>query len=691
MLLPGDTAINSVRVRGEVRNDIALRLSVSGFLEHADMRAKSMAPSALLIVRRIRDPMPGIVPEQSGRRLRHSGWEQALQNHLDDMARQASRPVLGRLNTDTSTEAVLFSDMAEMLACFVFDLSTSKATNCWWWQSLLRNYPFSQPVNETVANFLVEDIKLLPAVIARLHSWSRAKEVLLIFRSENVKDLIRRVSDAYALQTLLTDMSTQPEHIQPDSSETRAMLVAGDSASHVGPEAVDTKYIKGVGDSMDTIWTELLPNIQLPQGLPATHRFLLTLGLALQRSPWRCRDVTIQHAMAAAWHRDVIPASSENKTLVLRNHDTRASPETGGYLPRPDKHHLFSVQWNKQDQPVTIAPSEARKPSRKTVDKPYLKLLSPSELHSSDQQYTADNGLVQTSAGNRIEQYGEGEKSNAASELEVHTSLPTGETQQQAWSEEGLLTQWGGVLYLINVIEKLELPHCFEFIMPVIATLSPWAVLELLARVLLTDADKDVFDDPLWECLAQLDGRDGAMPITEHGAPIMQYRIPLTWIQQVLPSTADVAYASKGGRLRLWSEDQYLLADLPLLSEGKAGETARSLLAGLEDMAQQHLCRQAFDHAPVASLNPDMLNTNSPAIQFWLACVMPYIRFFLQKEFPDFGAEHLRCRGQLYLTDTHMDFNTAMDNISLVARRCGLDQNPGWLPDYGKVITFHFE
>lgn len=690
MFMPGDTTINSVRVKGKVNNDIALRLSVSGFLEHADMRAKSMAPSAILIVRRIRDPMPGIVPEHSGTRLRHSGWEQALQSRLDDMVRQASRPESGRLNVDASTESVIFSDMAEMLACFVFDLSTAKAASCWWWKSLLRNCPFSRPVNEAVASRLAEDIELLPAVITRLHGWNRAKEVLLSLRSENVKALIRLVSDAYALKTLIKDMSTLPEYTHPDSSDAGGRAVAGDSDRHVDAKAADSIYIKEVGYSRDTIWNELLPNIQLPQGLPATHRFLLSLALALQRSPWRCRDASIQHVMAAAWHRDVIPASRENKRSAIRYHEPRVSPETGESLARTEKHNLFSVQGSKQDQPVTMEPSETRNPSRRKVDRPYLKLLSTSELHHSDKPHT-ENGLVETQVANRIEKNNEGDNVSAALHPDVRTSRTISMAAQQAWSEEGLLTEWGGVLYLINIIEKLELPHCFEHLMPVIATLSPWAVLELLARALLSDSDEDVFDDPLWECLAQLDGRDAAMPITEHGASITQYRIPLTWLQQVATSTADVAYASKGGRLRLWSEDRYLLADLSLQCKGSAAETARSLLASLGDMAQQRLCRQAFDRAPVAPLNRNMLNTNSPAIRFWLASVMPYIYYFLHKEYPDFTAEQLRCRGHLYLTDTHMDFNTAMDNISLVARKSGLDQNPGWLPDYGKVIKFHFE
>jgi hypothetical protein len=31
-----------------------------------------------------------------------------------------------------------------------------------------------------------------------------------------------------------------------------------------------------------------------------------------------------------------------------------------------------------------------------------------------------------------------------------------------------------------------------------------------------------------------------------------------------------------------------------------------------------------------------------------------------------------------------------LERISLPARRAGLDRDPGWLPDLGLIVTFHF-
>lgn len=47
--------------------------------------------------------------------------------------------------------------------------------------------------------------------------------------------------------------------------------------------------------------------------------------------------------------------------------------------------------------------------------------------------------------------------------------------------------------------------------------------------------------------------------------------------------------------------------------------------------------------------------------------------------------------GQIRLTRTHVDIHLPLDAIALPLRIAGLDRNPGWLPEYGRVIQFHFD
>jgi hypothetical protein len=42
------------------------------------------------------------------------------------------------------------------------------------------------------------------------------------------------------------------------------------------------------------------------------------------------------------------------------------------------------------------------------------------------------------------------------------------------------------------------------------------------------------------------------------------------------------------------------------------------------------------------------------------------------------------------VTATHVDLVMPMNEISVPVRLAGLDANPGWVPELGRVVTFHF-
>jgi hypothetical protein len=46
--------------------------------------------------------------------------------------------------------------------------------------------------------------------------------------------------------------------------------------------------------------------------------------------------------------------------------------------------------------------------------------------------------------------------------------------------------------------------------------------------------------------------------------------------------------------------------------------------------------------------------------------------------------------GTLYVSATHVDVVMGMKQVSLPVRLAGLDANPGWVPELGRVVTFHF-
>jgi hypothetical protein len=110
------------------------------------------------------------------------------------------------------------------------------------------------------------------------------------------------------------------------------------------------------------------------------------------------------------------------------------------------------------------------------------------------------------------------------------------------------------------------------------------------------------------------------------------------------------------------------------------------------------LLHTTFDRAPLDSLSGPLVTGCNPSLARWLALVLPFLRRRLQwalqpeaTEAFDLAQMLLLSAGRLYVTATHVDLVMRLEDISLPVRIAGLDRNPGWLPDFGRVVLFHFE
>lgn len=211
-------------------------------------------------------------------------------------------------------------------------------------------------------------------------------------------------------------------------------------------------------------------------------------------------------------------------------------------------------------------------------------------------------------------------------------ALPTG-AELAALLGEGIHTRLGGVIYLINLLERLRIPDRF----PDLADqLSPWAVLDLVARGLLTADGYHPVDDPIWLALAHLDRREPDV-------------MPGYWYDGAPPDTLPPDW---------------------------------------------------LDHPPEAPgiINGPLLQGLNPAVAAWLRLVLPYIRRRLMLDLEP-NAERgesvssvlLLVPGVLFVTSSHVDLVLDLEAISMPVRMAGLDANPGWLPAYGRVIYIHFQ
>jgi hypothetical protein len=74
------------------------------------------------------------------------------------------------------------------------------------------------------------------------------------------------------------------------------------------------------------------------------------------------------------------------------------------------------------------------------------------------------------------------------------------------------------------------------------------------------------------------------------------------------------------------------------------------------------------------------------ALHLWISCLRAYCR-----RVAGIGLHSLVCRnGRIAATPTHLDVFFPASDADIRVRKAGLDLHPGWLPWFGKVVSFHY-
>jgi hypothetical protein len=248
-------------------------------------------------------------------------------------------------------------------------------------------------------------------------------------------------------------------------------------------------------------------------------------------------------------------------------------------------------------------------------------------------------------------------------------SVEEGFPPLQPQLEDGALTYAGGVFYLIHFLRQAELLR-FN------TGLSGWALLDLLARCLLDRSFESVSGDPVWEALARLDGRRPGVPLGSGFQPQTPYEAPESWFNELDSSTQCVRFRS--GRLEIWNAEGFLTLD--------SAQPVALPVSTLRPLT--HSQRRAWRGR--TQVRPMDLFLSRELRRF-LHFVLPYARWRLERALGDARLEEVLFRkGTLYVSATHVDVVMGMSQISVPARLAGLDANPGWVPELGRVVTFHF-
>src|SRR5689334_16246612 len=119
-MLSNTVSINKVRVSGRHGDPLSLRLRLERALSSIDFAPRGLPPTAIVWIKRLRDPRPGLLDLSSNSLSSVFAWEQALRAYLADLIARAPRTIRGR-NADPNAECVIFLDETDLLASLASD------------------------------------------------------------------------------------------------------------------------------------------------------------------------------------------------------------------------------------------------------------------------------------------------------------------------------------------------------------------------------------------------------------------------------------------------------------------------------------------------------------------------------------------------------------------------------------------
>lgn len=650
------TIVGCLRVQHALQdhsNATATRLRVGRLLESASVRPPGLPPSAVLIVQYMADPLPGRLASGRHALSADTAWQRAAQRELEERFRHAAQPARGTIPANAI--AVRFADESELMACLARDICRGLAGQRWWWRVVLRSAwssvavgAASDPRVGALVQELARQAHLAPATLARLHEWGEAIAVLRLFTSAQAAQVLHALLLAYHLPSLPGDQP-HPWRARPQPPWT-------------DPEARSST---------------------LPASMGRERMALLGLALDLDARPQVVASDSYQRRLRAWWQaarrRGAIGLTEEAKDdNAAGDHAGRPSPAR----PAPEiaAGRRSDVAPAKTTSPLHAA---AEAVAAAVVDAPISvqpAKSAPTAAHGrrglaqGSEPGMAPAGGAPSSFSDLLVRQGSARAGRAVSAVEttperapsgVRTStdepgaastLPASDHSvlSQAFAlalGEGVPTQLGGILYLINLMVAHDLPACFEKGWRLATGVGPWGLLQALGQELLP-SNADVAADLLWPALAHLDGR---LPDQPPGARLPRSR-PRRW----------PPFALTAG----W------LADLGFDKAPTPTQPA----------ASAHRRR---------GLDVGLRTGYPPLLARWLTLALPFIerRLRLALDLPaeaSLAAALLWLPGHLYVTQTHVDLVTSLEHISLPVRLAGLDRNPGWLPDFARVVTFHF-
>lgn len=700
---PGPTIIGRLRIRGLQRDVPAMRLAIADRLVNMEIAPDHLPPPAIYLVRKLCSlhyrGLSSKVLNAAPDRI----WEKELKVQLEELYQQATRPNNGVLNGNDAFDAVLFSDEAELLACLLLDIAKGQAHMHWWWRLLLEGCQPVVGISGKMRRLLENKPRYIPSALTLLANWHALDSVVPILGHEDAIVVLRAMLNAFDLGPFADSFcseSTDLESMNGILKERSAVMTVGTGAS---PPLSALRTYRGKALEMQTLsksvakhdlnppWWRWLGQHVVPAGLSSAQNALVALALVLHSQPQVVHRTAFQRAVQHWWQ----AALSTDRGMIRPMVPSVIEPP-----PEPKQWEPSNSDANLKHGKASDAQSGRHHKHQKGQmikvheQRGLVAVLDPDRDRGAKDPMVQPVRLSGTVADTKTFE----KRSADPADFEKDTPIDLAESiSKTQWPLCGLPTRLGGIWYLINLMDILDLPNCFEPHWKLASGLSRWALLEGLARGLLNDCLAYYSKDPIWQLLLDLDGRGSRSLLGKSATNKGFYRLPPDWLIGLGNDSDRFFWATYRNRLRLWCDSGFLLVEKRCRPEGAVDEALIDLRAYFKNAHPSWLSQAQFARAPLACRK--RLADQSIQLDFaqWLAYVLPAIRRILRLllEIPtatgrSLAVNLLNCPGQLHVTATHIDFVTDINNCSISIRKAGLDRNPGWLPEWGRVVKFHY-
>jgi len=462
--------------------DAGFRVRAESRLRSLDLEPPGLPDRAVLIVRQLTLPSAGAATAQQARAT------------LAGLRRAADRPAAGPVGA--AAVAVLFRDEVELLTCLTSDILHGTAGRRWYWRQIA---PVTVPAGAGLAAAWTARPRWLPACLARLPA---AEACAAVAR-------LTVPTAAAVLQVLLTAFNI---------SERSVVRLA---PALPAPPRPSTAVNEPAGEPP---WRRWLP----PTSLAPPAEALLGVALSLHHAPALVRRSEYAERLTA-WQ-----ATAGKPQRLGRPGDDPAnrSPRTAAAAAVPSDRTSPGTWRAETGSRETAVPSAAAPGAR-----------APAGA-AADPVAGQANG----SAAGRVADRAAGPAGSAASRRAAVTAPgPDDQAAQQtgdgetaaddaAWPGEGTATQLASLLYLVNFVAWLD--DDAEEDEDDAGLPAGWALVELLGRYLLGDLLSEFAGDPLWDILAELDGRRRGTSAATRLEAASPFRLPQAWLRRWPPEPA---------------------------------------------------------------------------------------------------------------------------------------------------------